>query len=207
MQIDSIEPITKDRSRVKLDTGEKFVLYKGEIRMLKLKPEMELSEAVYLQITKGILAKRSKLRAMNLLKARSYTEYQLTKKLQDAEYPPEIVEQAIAYVKSFGYIDDKQYAVDLIKEQSERRSRKEIYQKLQLKGIARETLDNAFSEVYDNSDDSSSIDEAAIILKTLKKKNFSKEAPYEEKQKLLAYFYRRGFSIDAVYEAIERLED
>lgn len=207
MQIDSIEPITKDRSRVKLDTGEKFVLYKGEIRMLKLKPEMELSEAVYLQIMKGILAKRSKLRAMNLLKARSYTEYQLSKKLLDAEYPPEIVEQAIAYVKSFGYIDDKQYAVDLIKEQSERRSRKEIYQKLQLKGIARETLDNAFSEVYDNSEADNSLNEASIILKTLKKKNFSKDAPYEEKQKMLAYFYRRGFSIDSVYEAIEKLEE
>ncbi len=207
MQIDSIEPITKDRSRVKLDTGEKFVLYKGEIRMLKLKPEMELSEAVYLQIMKGILTKRSKLRAMNLLKARSYTEYQLSKKLLDAEYPPEIVEQAIAYVKSFGYIDDKQYAVDLIKEQSERRSRKEIYQKLQLKGIARETLDNAFSEVYDNSEADNSLNEASIILKTLKKKNFSKDAPYEEKQKMLAYFYRRGFSIDSVYEAIEKLEE
>lgn len=207
MQIDSIEPITKDRSRVKLDTGEKFVLYKGEIRMLKLKPEMELSEAVYLQIMKGILAKRSKLRAMNLLKARSYTEYQLSKKLLDAEYPPEIVEQAIAYVKSFGYIDDKQYAVDLIKEQSERRSRKEIYQKLQLKGIARETLDNAFSEVYDNNEVDNSLNEASIILKTLKKKNFSKDAPYEEKQKMLAYFYRRGFSIDSVYEAIEKLEE
>lgn len=207
MQIDSIEPITKDRSRVKLDTGEKFVLYKGEIRMLKLKPEMELSEAVYLQIMKGILAKRSKLRAMNLLKARSYTEYQLSKKLLDAEYPPEIVDQAIAYVKSFGYIDDKQYAVDLIKEQSERRSRKEIYQKLQLKGISREILDDAFAEVYDNSEDDNSLNEAAIILKALKKKNFSKDAPYEEKQKMLAYFYRRGFSIDSVYEAIEKLEE
>lgn len=208
MQIESIEAITKDRCRIKLDSGEKFVLYKGEIRMLKLKPDMELSDETYLQIKKGILAKRSKLRAMNLLKTRDYTEFQLAKKLHDAEYPEDIVEQAIDYVKAFGYIDDKRYAVDYIKEQYDKRSRKEIQMKLQKKGIAKETVDYAVAETYGGEDDydMTSYDETALILKTLQKKHFTKDASYEDKQKILAYFYRRGFSMDAVYKAIDSLE-
>lgn len=209
MQIDSIEAVTKDRCRVTLDSGEKFILYKGEIRMLKLKPEMELSNEVYLQIMKGILTKRSKLRAMNLLKSRDYTEYQLAKKLLDAEYPQEIVDQAIDYVKAFGYIDDKRYAVSYIKEQYDKHSRKEVQMKLQQKGIDKTILDEAFKDTYggESEYEDTVYDETSLILKTLQKKHFRKDAPYEDKQKVLAYFYRRGFSMDAVYKAIDMLEE
>lgn len=206
MKVVSIDSVATNRSRISLDNGERFVLYKGEIRMLKIKNDTELPDEIYEQIMKGVLVKRSKLRAMNLLKARDYTEYQLRKKLLDAEYPDKIVDQAISYVMSYDYVNDKRYAVSYIKEQMERRSRKEIYQKLQLKGIKRETLDNAFSEVYDSDDvisDKRRFSETDVIIKALKKKHFTGMESYEEKQKLLAYFYRKGFDMDSVYKAMD----
>lgn len=210
MQISAIEPITKDRSRITLDSGESFILYKGEIRLLRLKEETELLPEVYNQIMTAILPKRAKLRLMNLLKTKSYTEYQLRKKLVEGGYPDSVTDIAVDYIKSYGYINDRQYAIDFIKSQSTGHSKKEIYLKLSQKGIHKETLDAAFNEVYGEYKDAcidSPTDEIAVIRKTLLKRGFSGEETYEERQKMLAYFYRRGFEMDKVYAAMDEIKE
>ncbi len=206
MLIEKIEAVARGRNKVSLDSGESFILYTGELRLLKIKEGAELSEETYLQIVKGILPKRAKLRAMNLLKSRSYTEYQLKKKLLDTGYADPICEEAVAYVKSFGYINDREYAISYINEQASVRSRREIFQKLQQKGIQKSTLDAVFSDIYGETEsgDESSFDEIAVIVKALKKRGFTGNESYEEKQKLLAYFYRRGFEMDKVYRAMDK---
>lgn len=210
MQIESIEAVSKDKSRIKLDSGERFLLYKGEIRTLRLKENSDISDETYKSIMKGILPKRAKLRLLNLIKARSYTEYQLRKKLRDSEYPENIIDEAIEYVKSYHYIDDRAFAVDFINLHTEQHSKKEIYLKLTQKGIQKEILDAAFSEVYGSYRDAredDSFDETSLIKKTLKKRGFTGKETYEERQKLLAYFYRRGFEMDSVYKAMDALRD
>ncbi|MBR6309276.1 MAG: regulatory protein RecX [Lachnospiraceae bacterium] len=210
MLIESIEPVSKDRSRVKLEGGHEFVLYKGELRILKLKEGADLSDEVYRNIMETVLPKRAKLRALNLLKARAYTEYGLKKKLAEGGYPDSVSDIAIAYVKSYGYINDRQFALDYLSDQSAKRSKKELYQKLSSKGISKEILDGAFAEVYGSYKDAreeSSFDETDVIVKTLKKRGFTGNESYEERQKLLAYFYRRGFEMDSVYKAMDSLKE
>lgn len=209
MQINSIEPITKDRSRIKLDSGESFVLYKGEIRLLRLKDGEELSEDVYTRIITAILPKRAKLRLMNLLKTKAYTEYQLRKKLLEGDYPPSVVDTAVEYVKSYGYINDRAYAIDYIQANSSAHSKKELYLKLSQRGIQRETLDAAFNELYGEYKDASidsPTDEVAVIKRVLSKRGYTGNESYEERQKLLAYFYRRGFEMDKVYAAMDSIK-
>ena len=46
------------------------------------------------------------------------TEAQLREKLLQAEFSPELVEEAVAYVKSFGYIDDERYVRNYIEYRS-----------------------------------------------------------------------------------------
>lgn len=210
MIIEAIEPISKDRSKIVLEDGTNFVLYKGEIRLLKLKEQQELTQQMYHQITEVVLPKRAKLRSLNLLKARPYTEYQLRKKLYDGGYPETVIDIAIDYVKSYGYIDDYKYAYDYISEQSSHHSKKELYQKLTSKGISREVLDRAFNDTYGSYKDAhedTSFDEREVIIKALSKKGFSGQETYEERQKLLAYFYRRGFDMDAVFSAMNSFRD
>ncbi len=207
MLIQSLEPITKDRHRVLLENGENFVLYKGEIRHLKLKEGMELSDKDYDSIMHVLLPKRAKLRMMNLLKVKDYTEYQLSKKLLDAGYPRTIVEEALDYVKSFNYVDDLRYAKSFISSEAGKRSRKEIELKLLQKGIHKDVAAEAFYLVSGDSEEGmgKTFDEREVILKALKKKHFTGEESYEEKQKILAYFYRRGFDMEAVYKAMDEL--
>lgn len=209
MNVVSIERVTKDRSRVKFENGETLILYQGEIRIYRIKEGSDISDEVYSVIVCEVLPKRAKLRAMNLLKARDYTEYQLRTKLLEGGYPIDIVNQAIEYVKSYGYVDDNRYALCYIKEQMCRRSRKEIYQKLVVKGISRDIIDRAFYEVnssLDSDADTYKFDERDAIVKLLLKKRFTGDETYEEKQKLLAFFYRKGFEIDSVYKAMDFIQ-
>ncbi len=210
MLIDKIESISKDRSRIKLDTGECFVLYKGELRILKLGEGTELSDNSYKQIMTVILPKRAKLRCLNLLKQKAYTEYQLRKKLSEGGYPDSVSDEAISYVKSFGYIDDKKYAKDYIDSQCSSKSRKEMYLKLSQRGISREALDAVFNDTYGSYKDARDYEmqgETEVINKLLIKRGFTGKESYEEKQKFLAYFYRRGFDMDSVFKAMDSIND
>ena len=49
---------------------------------------------------------RARKKAMRLLEHMDRTEKGLTDKLRQAEFSPEAVEDALAYVKSYGYIND-----------------------------------------------------------------------------------------------------
>jgi len=211
MIITSITEVNKQRSRISLETEESFVLYKGEIRMLKLKEGQDLSEEDYDKIMRGVLPKRCKMRAMNLLKERRYTSYGLKKKLLDGGYPEEVCDEAIRYVSSYGYVNDFSYAMDYIKEQQESRSIREIKQKLMTKGIQSVIIEQAMKELGEEretyNEESQKEIEENLIMKTLKKRNFSKDTSYEDKQKLLAYFYRRGFDIDSVRRTMDRFTE
>ena len=202
MIIVSITEINKQRSRILLETEESFVLYKGEIRMLHLKEGHSISDEAYKQIFDGLLPRRAKVRAMNLLQAKNYTSYQLLKKLLDGGYPETIARQALEYVTSYGYVDDLRYAKEYIEQAGNSYSRNEIKLKLTSKGIEREVIEKAFSEIdtehLEYGEEGTDAAEEELIKKTLTKRGYTGDESYEEKQKLLAYFYRRGFNIDKV---------
>jgi len=83
---------------------------------------------------------------------KAYTEKQLRDKLVQGEYREDAVEEAIAYVKSYGYIDDRKYAEDFISCHMADRSRKKMELDLCRKGIDRKIIqeigDSSFQESY-----------------------------------------------------------
>mgnify|MGYP001143073061 FL=1 len=78
MTVTKITEISKSRMKIEIDGETTFVLYKGEIRNGKIKEGEELEEKAYEEIMTKILPRRAKMRALNLLKGRSYTEAQLS---------------------------------------------------------------------------------------------------------------------------------
>ena len=107
MQVTKVESLTKTKWKVELDGQFAFVLYKKEILQFGIEVNGELSEELYEQIKKDVVLKRAKLRAMHLLTDMARTESQLRDKLKRNMYPEDVISQAIAYVKSFGYIKDE----------------------------------------------------------------------------------------------------
>ncbi len=144
------------------------------------------------------LLKQAKLKALRLLTDMDRTEEELRTKLKQKEFPEEIVEQAIAYVKSFGYVNDENYARKFVEAKKGHKSRKELYVTLVQKGLDRDVVENTLRENYDEDDESRAISLLA------KKKHFSPEdSTEEEKKKLMAYFLRKGFYYENVRKVLE----
>ncbi len=191
MTVTTIQDLTKKKSRIIFDSGESIVLYKGEISKYRIVCDEEISPSSYDEIFNKVLPKRAKLRAMNLLKSRPYTEMKLREKLVQNGYPSGIVDLAIEYVSSFGYIDDTRYAEEYVYTYRERKSQKRIASELAAKGISRDIISRVLaSEVNEGSE----LAEEEQIRKYLVKKGLiDKELSYEDKAKLKASLYRKGY--------------
>lgn len=196
MIITGITEISKSKVKIMIDDEFAFVLYKGELRSYHLKEGQEITKEAYREIVEEVLTKRAKLRVMHLLKSRAYTVKQLTDKLKDGGYPAEVITEAISYVESFGYLDDRQYAVDFIEYNKESKSRAQIFNTLSRKGISEQIIEEVWQEMMTGKEQDL---EREQILLLMKKKGFNPvEANFEEKQKFSAFLYRRGFQIDSI---------
>ena len=200
MMITEVAAVTKSRYRVVLDGETTFTLYKGELHRFHIKQGEELGEDARQSIFHEILPKRAKLRCMNLLKARDYTKKQLEDKLKQGGYPADIIEEAVAYVESYGYVNDENYARSFIEYHMQTKSRKRMENDLSQKGVSKELIRKVFDEL---KEDGLEIDEASMIKELLLKKNFHfQESTYEERQKMCAFLYRKGFHADIISKVL-----
>ncbi len=205
MIVTDIVELSKTRVKICTDTDHCFALYKSELGKFAVGKGCELSRETYDRIMNEVLLKRAKLRCMNLLKSRDYTEYQLVEKLKQGFYPEEIISAALAYVISYGYVDDIRYAKTYIGCAGRTKSRRQIETNLVRKGISRENIQQAYETC---TVEECIAPEEELIRRLLKKKHFNaQDATYEECRKMVAFLYRKGFVLDKIYKAIGRQED
>lgn len=196
MTVTKITDMNKSRVKVMIDGEFAFVLYKGELHSYGIEEGEVITGAAYNEIMTCILPKRAKLRTMNLLKSRSYTTSQLKEKLVLGGYPSRIIDEVIEYVASFGYVNDRRYAVDFIEYNKETKSKTRIITDLLKKGISSDVIENAWEETVGN--DRQKLEKEQII-RWIEKKHFSVgTATPAEMQKMIAFLYRRGFSFEAI---------
>lgn len=196
MIVTKIEAVTNTKFKVELDGQFAFVLYKRELSHFGIREDEELPEETYMQIRKDVILKRAKLRAMHLLTDMARTESGLREKLKQGMYPEDIIEEALNYVRSFGYLNDRQYAENFIESRKGRKSKKEIYALLCNKGVSAEQIEEAFEACYPEEG------EQEAIRRIIEKKRVDvSHASWEELQKLCGYLSRKGFR----YEDINRV--
>ncbi len=198
MLVTNIEEVAKNRYKVFLDEEFAFVLYRGELSRFHIKVDAEVDIEVYHHIKEEIIQKRAKKRTLHLLEQMPRTEQQLRMKLKQNLYTEDIIEVAIAYVKSFGYIDDRNYVSLYVQDKLHIKSRKELYALLLQKGIDKAIIQEVFEEIYENQD------EVEIIRTLMRKKKYEIDTATEkETQKLYGYLMRKGFSYTDISRAIE----
>ena len=147
--------------------------------------------------------KKARLRAMKLLERRDYTETRLRSKLKDSGFSDEAAEAAIEYVKSYGYVDDLRYAMNFIRTGQGIRSSRESERKLKERGVPAETIRAAFEA------EGTDVEAEDELIKKLIIKRCPNPAELDNKakNKLYAYMYNKGFSVDRVNRILEQLLD
>lgn len=198
MTVTKIESVTKTRYKVFLDGQFAFVLYKGELSRYHIKEQAEITTEIYANIQKDVILKRAKLRVMHLLEDMDRTEEQLRLKLKRDLYTEDMIEAALEYVKSFGYINDADYARRFIEAKQKTKSKTEIYATLCRKGIDKHTIDATIEMCYKE------VDEKEAIQKLIEKKHIQVDNMSEmEKKKICKYFIRKGFRYDDICKVIQ----
>lgn len=186
--ITAIEPQIKGKRRLHLDSGEVWILYTGDLRTLHLSEGTVLTEQQYIQIRRDVIGKRAKKRAMHLLERMDRTERDLRGKLLDSEYPPDLVDEAVAYVKSYHYVDDERYADCYVRLRGTAKSAGKLRMELQQKGVDREVADRVLESYADERD------ETQMIRELLEKRQYDPQtADQKQQRRMYGYLQRRGF--------------
>ena len=144
-----------------------------------------------------------KERAIYIITNYSKTEKQLREKLKKGgKYTDDIIDETIEFLKKHNFLNDEEYAKRFIELHKNNYSIKVLKQKLYQKGIDKKIIDDIFD--YDEID----FDEEDIIKKMLLKKcpdyyEIEKDMEPKDRQKILAYLLRKGFSYDKVADIMK----
>jgi regulatory protein len=191
MYISKLEEVDKNKVKVYIDDEYRFLLYKKDIRIHRLREEEEISDSKYADILKNTVLRRGKQKALSILKYMDRSEQELRFKLKQAEYTDSNIDMILDYVKQYRYVDDERYATQYVRFKKDNKSRRQLQMELIQKGIEKDLIDTAFEEEYNDED------QAIQKAITKKCKNID-ELTFEEKMKLSAYLYRKGFQVDII---------
>jgi regulatory protein len=147
--------------------------------------------------------KQARRKAMQLLEHMDRTEKGLTERLMQAGFSGEAVQDAMDYVKSYGYINDARYAQHYISYRLGIKSQQKILQELSQKGIDRQIALAAWEEAAELENP----DERSMISREIQKK-YAPGSRLSEKEmrRLYGYLARRGFRSGDITSVIETLD-
>lgn len=144
---------------------------------------------------------RGRKKAMSLLNHNDRTTWELQDRMERAGFDEEVIADAIAYVRSFHYLDDLRYAIRFAEIYSESRSIQRIRQDLQKRHVSEEHITAALENIA--WDDSAALKKE--LGRLLRSRREEEPLSYEEKQKLAAKLYRKGFRTDAIFRELDKV--
>lgn len=195
MIVIDITECTKTKVKVRLDNREDFQLYKREIVKYGIEVDKELNN--YDVILRKTLIPRAKKRTMHLIGQMDRTKSDIIKKLKQNGYPDAAIEEALAYVESYNYVNDLRYAYMYVRTYRDSRSRNRIMQDMYRKGLDTDTINSALESEY-------TTDEADLIRRHIDKRGYtSSSASNRDRDKMYRYLLGKGFDLDTIRSVIE----
>lgn len=191
MTITGLEPKEKGKYKVYIDEEFHFVLYYKDLQKYKLEEGSEISGEIYRDIYLNTVLRRGKQKAIAILKYMDRTKQELILKLKQADYSDKVIEEVLAYVIKFHFIDDSRYTENYIRSRKDKKSKRQIITELTGKGIDKSLIDEVLSEEYHS--------EAEALKKAIEKKSKNlNDLTREEKIKFASSLYRKGFQMDLI---------
>ena len=142
----------------------------------------------------------ARARAIKYIMYKMRTSKEVYDKLLELGFSTEIINRVIADLEQLEYINDEEYAKKFIEsnKKSKKISKSMIKLKLKNKGIDGEIIEKYLEKL--------AVSDFDAIEKVLIKKKFSDDLPFEEKNRILAYCVRKGFSLDEVLKVIKEIK-
>lgn len=203
MVVTQLEDLEKSKVRVYIDDEYAFLLYRKDIEEFGLKEGNEIIYDVYEKILTDTIYRRAKQKALAILKFMDRTELELRRKLSDAEYPEKIIDRTISYVIEYGYLNDERYALAYIRARMNTKSKLVIRTELLQKGISKDLTERILEEEYEQDEIGEDAEMTALRKAIAKKTKSVEDLNMEDKRKLMAALYRKGFDIGKIKQVLK----
>ncbi|WP_317366866.1 RecX family transcriptional regulator [uncultured Tyzzerella sp.] len=205
MIVTKIEKQKNNNKRYSVFIDNEFAFGIDEIDLLyyKIKENEPLDKDKYNYILNKLLLKRAKDKALKYLGYKMRSKKQVIKKLQEYEFPSNVINKVIKVLEKYNYINDEDFAKAFIKDKVNLKGYGtfKISYDLKMLGVDEEIFKKY---LYDECFINESQKAKDLLLKKLKGKNIE-DLDYKEKQKVYAYLARRGFSYDSINKAFNYL--
>ena len=139
--------------------------------------------------------------AFRLLKFRMRSRQELRSRLKKKKFDPATIERVVDFLAQRKFLDDREFARAWVRERIKRPfGVVRISRELKLKGIDKNIISDTLADL------GSDYDEVAVVAELAKARSarLSGLEPKKAKARLYAYLLRRGFSTDAILEAIKQ---
>ncbi len=139
--------------------------------------------------------------ALRIVARRDHFSAELSQKLAQRGYRQADIDAALAKLKRDGYLNERKYAQLLVASYSARDSLRGLRSRLLKKGCPADLLDGVLADAK--------VDELASAVHLLKKKTArqSSRQLVEQREKLMRYLMRRGFSYGVVKQSYQIVLD
>ena len=187
-----------NRVNVHLDGGYAFSLSRIVAAWLSVGRDLSDPEVEKLQQDENF--EQAAQVALKYIAYKSRTSAEVRKRLQEAKYPEFVIEHTISRFTQNGLINDGQYARDWVGDRQvfHPRSARQMEFELRRKGVQREEIEAALSEVVDD-------EQMAYQLACQKINRYDSLDFKEFRSRLGGMLSRRGFSYETVTRVINRM--
>lgn len=204
MLVTAITQQKRDESKynIFLDGEYSFALPMQDILYFKLKEGQEVSAETVDFIRKNLIYVKAQDAALHYISYKMRTLAEVRQKLTEKEFAEDVIEQVIAFLEKYGYVDDREYCRKYIAERLRLRPKGAYALRVELRqrGISAELADEVLAETE--------IDEEEDALRWLEKKtkgNFCVDR--DEKRRLQSFLARKGYSYSVIEAAFRRMEE
>ncbi len=123
------------------------------------------------------------------------TEKEIKDKLKEKGYSSQDIDESIARLKEYGYLNDENYTLSYIKSNKNKKGIRLISMELAKKGISKDTIYGQLEET--------TVDEVGAIEDVLVRRYRDLDIEDEtQKRRVYNYFLRRGFGHEAISKAL-----
>lgn len=204
MKITCIEQQKKDKHRynIYVDGEYLFALYDDSILKYGLRKGDVLTEEKVKDMKEYDEYNFGKKVAYNYLSYRQRSRKEIERKMKTKKISPKVIDKVIKWLEELNYLNDEQFAKQLIENKIERRpiGRRMLEQKLFQSGIDRELREKSLKENYSEEKELEKAEE--LLKKYVKKVKYKDE--FDRRNKCFKYIVSRGFGYGIAEEVINK---
>ncbi|MGL4739115.1 MAG: RecX family transcriptional regulator [Cellulosilyticaceae bacterium] len=199
--ITKIEVQKKDSRRVSVfvDGEFSFGMQLDDVLKFGLSKNKVYSDEEFEVLLGKLLVEKAKFRALDYISYKMRTTQQVRDKLKTLEYDEWVIDEVIAFLEKYGYLNDQHFANRYIEYQMQ-------YNKKSLRKVKSDLYEKGISKVDLENPDQISTWEMENVTKLLEKYHYDEELDPKMKLKITNRILSRGFDYYLIRQCIGNLD-